>query len=227
MENSFTRDFDVIVVGGGHAGIEAAYAAAKMGSKTLLITLNIDTIGLMPCNPAIGGVGKGHIVYEISALVGLMPKLCTKTYLQARMLNTSKGPAVHGLRLQIDKYAYNKLSKQSFRNIAKSHLAHGHGARYSASMKSLIKLAALSRVMAQNFYRPPLFSPPAHFLNGKVHIGHVNYAAGRQGEEAVTNLSAVLNKIGIRMGRLKTGTPPRLLRSSIDFSRLNFNNRIT
>ena len=132
MENSFSRDFDVIVVGGGHAGIEAAYAAAKMGSKTLLITLNIDTIGLMPCNPAIGGVGKGHIVYEISALGGLMPKLCTKTYLQARMLNTSKGSAVHGLRLQIDKYAYNKLSKQILRNTAESHVENGNGSGYSS-----------------------------------------------------------------------------------------------
>ena len=89
--NSTTYDFDVIVVGGGHAGIEAAYAAANMGSRTLMITLNIDKIGMMPCNPAIGGVGKGHIVYEISALGGLMPKLCTKTYLQARMLNTING----------------------------------------------------------------------------------------------------------------------------------------
>ena len=91
-----TVDFDVIVIGGGHAGIEAAHASAKLGSKTLLITLTPDTIGLMPCNPAIGGVGKGHMVYEISALGGLMPRLCTKTYLQVRMLNTRKGPAVQG-----------------------------------------------------------------------------------------------------------------------------------
>src|SRR3990170_3688011 len=100
--------FDVIVVGGGHAGIEAAYATARMGSKTLLITLDLDKIGLMPCNPAIGGIGKGHMVFELSALGGLMPKLCTQTYLQARMLNTRKGPAVQGLRLQIDKEAYSR-----------------------------------------------------------------------------------------------------------------------
>src|SRR5258708_27205110 len=110
-------DFDVIVVGGGHAGIEAAHAAAKLGSKTLLITLDPNKIGLMPCNPAIGGVGKGHIVYDISALGGLMPKLCTQTYLQARMLNTKKGSAVQGLRLQIDKHAYNKLSKETLEKI--------------------------------------------------------------------------------------------------------------
>src|SRR3990167_8460624 len=105
-------NFDVIVIGGGHAGIEAAHAAAKLGSKTLLLTLSINKIGLMPCNPAIGGVGKGHLVYEISALGGLMPKLCTKTYLQARILNTRKGPAVQGLRLQIDKTTYSKLTRK-------------------------------------------------------------------------------------------------------------------
>src|SRR5690349_4577410 len=104
------KTFDVIVVGGGHAGIEAAHAAAKMGSKTALITLRKDRIGHMPCNPAVGGIGKGHIVFEISALGGVMPRLCTKTYLQAKMLNTKKGPAVQGLRLQIDKYAYAKES---------------------------------------------------------------------------------------------------------------------
>src|SRR3972149_12271052 len=108
---SMNNNFEVIVVGAGHAGIEAAYAAAKMGAKTVLLTLDDDKIALMPCNPSVGGLGKGHIVFEVSALGGLMPKLCSQTYLQARMLNTSKGTAVQGLRLQIDKYAYNKLSK--------------------------------------------------------------------------------------------------------------------
>ena len=115
MKNS--NQFDVIVVGGGHAGVEAAYASAKMGQKTLLLTLDKNKIGLMPCNPSIGGVGKGHIVFEISALGGLMPKLCSKTYLQARMLNTKKGPAVQGLRLQIDKDAYSKLAGQTLENL--------------------------------------------------------------------------------------------------------------
>ena len=104
--------YDVIVVGAGHAGIEAAHAAAKMGSKTLLLTIDDNKIALAPCNPSIGGLGKGHIVYEISALGGLMPKICTQSYLQARMLNTRKGPAVQGLRLQIDKYKYSKVAKE-------------------------------------------------------------------------------------------------------------------
>lgn len=220
MEHSFSRDFDVIVVGGGHAGIEAAYSAAKMGSKTLLISLNLDTIGLMPCNPAVGGVGKGHIVYEISALGGLMPKLCTKTYLQARMLNTSKGSAVHGLRLQIDKYAYNKLSKQILEHTPNLTLRMGMVQDIITDPKTKQIHGVITRDGAQ-FLAPCVILTTGTFLNGKVHIGStVNYSAGRQGEEAVTNLSAVLKNLGIRMGRLKTGTPPRLLKSSVDFSRM-------
>src|SRR3990170_7902049 len=109
--------FEVIVIGGGHAGIEAAHASAKMGVSTALITLSRQKIGWMPCNPAIGGVGKGHLVFEVSALGGLMPQLCTKTYLQVRLLNTKKGPAVQGLRLQIDKHAYQKLAQQTLEHL--------------------------------------------------------------------------------------------------------------
>ena len=170
MNQEFARDFDVIVVGGGHAGIEAAHAAAKMGSKTLLITLNIDTIGLMPCNPAIGGVGKGHIVYEISALGGLMPKLCTKTYLQARMLNTSKGSAVHGLRLQIDKYAYNKLCKQILENLPNLTLRMGMVQDILHDEKTNQVRGVITRDGAE-FLAPVVILTTGTFLNGKVHIG--------------------------------------------------------
>ena len=110
------KTFDVIVVGGGHAGIESAHIAAKMGAKALLITIDKEKIGVMPCNPSIGGLGKGHIVYEVAALGGLMPKLCSKTFLQGRILNTRKGPAVQGLRLQIDKYEYSKQGYEKVRN---------------------------------------------------------------------------------------------------------------
>jgi tRNA uridine 5-carboxymethylaminomethyl modification enzyme len=215
---SHNRDFDVIVVGGGHAGIEAAWSAAKMGSKTLLISLNLDTIALMPCNPAIGGVGKGHIVYEISALGGLMPKLCTQTYIQARMLNTSKGPAVQGLRLQIDKYAYNKLAKQMLETLPD--LTMRMGMVQDLLIDDAKTIQGVRTRDGAEFLAPCVILTTGTFLNGKVHIGLVNYASGRQGEEAVPHLTAVLQKAGIQTGRLKTGTPPRLLRSSIDFDQL-------
>lgn len=214
--NSFEhRDFDVIVIGGGHAGIEAASAAARMGSKTLLITLNLDRIGFMPCNPAVGGIGKGHIVYELSALGGLMPKLCTKTYLQARMLNTKKGPAVQGLRLQIDKYAYNRLSKSTLEHMPNLTLLSG-------MVKELIikdkKVHGVRTREGADYLAPCVVITTGTFLNGIIHIGLTNYPSGRQGEEAAIGLSDMLKQQGLEVARLKTGTPPRLLRSSIDFS---------
>ena len=214
-------DFDVIVVGGGHAGAEAAYAAAKLGAKTALISLNLDKISLMPCNPSIGGVGKGHIVYEISALGGLMPKLCSQTYLQARMLNTSKGPAVQGLRLQIDKNAYSKLSKEVLAQQPNLTLIAGKitdlitqdqqitGVVLTDNQQNITQLNCKSVVLTTGT-----------FLNGLVHVGHTNYPAGRRDEEAVTTLSDTLAKLGLELGRLKTGTPPRILRTSIDFTKL-------
>lgn len=215
-----THDFDVIVVGGGHAGIEAAYAAAQMGSKTLLLSLDLEKIGLMPCNPAIGGVGKGHIVYEISALGGLMPKLCTQTYLQARMLNTRKGPAVQGLRLQIDKYAYSKLSKVMLEKVENLTL--------HAGMVDEVLVDATNTVRGVRVNDGTIFNSSnvilttGTFLNGRVHIGEENFSAGRRDEKAVTNLTLFLQKLGLQFGRLKTGTPPRLLRSSLDFSKMEY-----
>lgn len=208
--------FDVIVVGGGHAGIEAAYSSAKMGSKTLLITLNSDKIGLMPCNPSIGGVGKGHIVFEISALGGLMPKLCSQTYLQARMLNTSKGPAVQGLRLQIDKEAYRKLTKKMLQETPNLTIVDGKVEQILAENGSI------SAVRTENalYETKNAILTTGTFLNGLIHVGHKNHSAGRSGEEAVTTLSGNLQKAGLLMGRLKTGTPPRLLRTSLDFTKM-------
>ncbi len=217
---TYAYDFDVIVVGGGHAGIEAAYAAARMGSRTLMITLNLDRIGLMPCNPAIGGIGKGHIVFEISALGGLMPQLCTQTYLQARMLNTSRGPAVQGLRLQIDKHAYNKLSKQTLEHTENLTLIMG---MVDEIILDDEKIARGVRTREGDVYAAPtVILTTGTFLNGLIHVGQHNYAAGRQGEEAVANLSVFLQGLGLSMCRLKTGTPPRLLRTSLDFSRMEY-----
>ncbi len=212
------NDFDVIVVGGGHAGIEAAHAAAKMGSKTALITLEISKIGLMPCNPAVGGVGKGHIVYEISALGGLMPKLCTKTYLQARMLNTSKGPAVQGLRLQIDKHAYNKLAVETLSHFPNLTLIEG--VVDDVILNSENRVTGIILKDSRQFTTRAVIITTGTFLCGKIHIGKETTAAGRRGEQAVTGLSEFLKRANLKLGRLKTGTPPRLDRASIDFNKL-------
>ncbi|MFT6765676.1 MAG: tRNA uridine 5-carboxymethylaminomethyl modification enzyme [Alteromonas naphthalenivorans] len=214
--NSSTNKFDVIIVGGGHAGIEAASAAARMGSKTALITLKANKIGYMPCNPAIGGIGKGHIVFEISALGGLMPKLCTKTYLQARMLNTKKGPAVHGLRLQIDKEAYAKESQKALNQTENLTILE--------AMVDDIVVDESQRVTGVKLNDGTILKCPTvvlttgTFLNGLVHVGLKNYASGREDEPAVTTLTKALINLNLKTSRLKTGTPPRLLKSTIDFS---------
>jgi tRNA uridine 5-carboxymethylaminomethyl modification enzyme len=212
------QDFDVIVVGGGHAGIEAAYAAARLGSKTLLLTLSRDRIGYMPCNPAIGGVGKGHIVFEISALGGLMPKLCTQTYLQARMLNTKKGPAVQGLRLQIDKHAYNNLSRQWLEQTDNLTIIEGKVASVLVDEQRIVR--GIITETDQTYHAPCVVLTTGTFLNGLIHVGKQKHAAGRQGDDTVIHLSEFLHNLGLEMGRLKTGTPPRLLRSSLDFSKM-------
>lgn len=219
MKQAYRDHFDVIVVGGGHAGIEAAYASARMGCATLLITLHLDRIGWMPCNPAIGGIGKGHIVFEISALGGLMPQLATQTYLQARMLNTKKGPAVQGLRLQIDKHAYNKLSKQMLDATENLTIVMGMVDEIISDEHNQVQ--GIRTREGATFYAQQLVLTTGTFLNGLVHVGHTNYTAGRQGEEAATKLSSFIKKFNIEMGRLKTGTPPRLLRASLDFSKMD------
>lgn len=218
MNKSSQFDFDVIVVGAGHAGNEAAYAAARMGSKTLLITLNRDKIGHMPCNPAIGGIGKGHIVFEISALGGLMPQLCTQTYLQAKMLNTSKGPAVQGLRLQIDKVEYNKLSQKYLQNTP--NLTIYMGMVEKCLLNEQGSITGIVTREGASYSAPTVILTTGTFLNGLIHTGQVNYSGGRQAEEASIGLPAFLKSLNLTMGRLKTGTPARLLRSSIDFSQM-------
>lgn len=212
--------FDVIVIGGGHAGIEAAYAAAKMGSKTALITLTLDTIGLMPCNPAIGGVGKGHIVYEISAMGGLMPKLCTKTYIQARMLNTRKGPAVQGLRLQIDKDRYSALSRQMLEQT--KNLTLIEAAADTILQDESGAVCGLQTECGQTIQAPNVIITTGTFLNGKIFIGSEVINAGRRNERAVSGLSKFLYGLNLTMGRLKTGTPPRLATDSIDTSVMEY-----
>ncbi len=226
LNNSNIQNYDVIVVGAGHAGAEAAYAAAKLGSKTVLVTLDLNKISLMPCNPSIGGVGKGQIVFEISALGGLMPQLCTQTYLQARMLNTRKGPAVHGLRLQIDKTTYSKLSREKLAELPNLTLLAGCVDSIIIENNTIqgIEVAPNNNNNNNNnkitLKAPTVVLTTGTFLNGLLHTGHVNQPGGRRNEPAVTTLAQFLKALGLKIGRLKTGTPPRLLRTSIDFSQL-------
>ncbi len=220
MNRMKQADFDVIVIGGGHAGIEAAWAAARMGSKTALVTLDLDKIGAMPCNPAIGGIGKGHLVFEISAMGGLMPKLCTQTYLQARMLNTRKGPAVQGLRLQIDKHAYSALSKKMLLKVDNLTLIAGRVDDITLDNDGSVTGIILHD--GTQLHTTSLVITTGTFLNGKIHIGKQTYAGGRRGEQAVTGLATFFHNSGLKLGRLKTGTPPRLLAHSLDFSKMEY-----
>ncbi len=213
-------NFDVIVIGGGHAGIEAAHAAAKLGSKTLLISLSKEKIGTMPCNPAIGGIGKGHLVFEISALGGLMPKLATQTYLQARMLNTRKGPAVQGLRLQIDKYAYNRLASKTMQSLP--NLTIFEGSADSIITNSDNAIEGVTTECGSSFKARTIVITTGTFLRGRMFIGSAMTPGGRTGEHAVTQLAEFIQKMGLKTGRLKTGTPPRLLRSSLDLNVMEY-----
>jgi len=213
MQNSF----DVIVVGGGHAGIEAAHAAARMGSKTALITLDKNKIGLAPCNPSVGGVGKGHIVFEISALDGVMPKLCSTTYLQARMLNTKKGPAVQGLRLQIDKQAYAAAASKFMLNTPNLTVIEAMVDEVIVDNGQVTGIRTADNTI---LHAQQVVITTGTFLNGLIHIGDVNFPAGRRDEKSAIALSDYLSKLNLRMGRLKTGTPPRLDPKTIDFSKL-------
>jgi len=208
--------FDVIVVGGGHAGIEAAWAAANMGSKTLLVTLQIDKIGQASCNPAIGGIGKGHIVFEVSALGGLMPKICTKSYLQARMLNTRKGPAVQGLRIQIDKELYKKHALQLLKLCAHLTILEGEGLDILIEDNTVQGL----NINSMHYYAPALIVTTGTFLGGIIHIGEKQHLGGRYNEPAVNKLSECLKNLNLEMDRLKTGTPARLQKNSIDYSKM-------
>jgi len=208
--------FDVIIIGGGHAGIEAAWAAANMGSKTLLVTLQINKIGQASCNPSIGGIGKGHIVFEISALGGLMPKICTKSYLQARMLNTRKGPAVQGLRIQIDKKLYVKNAIGALKNCPNLTLLEGEGQDLLIENNSIYGIT----IDEKEYFSTTVILTAGTFLDGIIHIGKQHYPGGRQNEPAVNKLSTSLKRLHLDMDRLKTGTPARIQKNSINYSKM-------
>ena len=213
----YPKIYDVIVVGGGHAGTEAALAAARMGAETMLLTINLDSIGQMSCNPAIGGIGKGHMVKEIDALGGQMAVNTDLTGIQFRRLNTGKGPAVRASRAQADKKAYQFELKYTCEQ--QEHLDIRQGLMEEIYVENgRVKGVGIKGNVAYMGHTVVLTT--GTFLRGKIHIGDFSYSAGRSGEEAADRASEGLVSLGFEIGRLKTGTPPRLNARTIDFSNL-------
>jgi tRNA uridine 5-carboxymethylaminomethyl modification enzyme len=206
--------FDVIVVGGGHAGCEAASAAARLGALTALVTLSLDLIGQMSCNPAIGGIAKGHLVREIDALGGIMGRVADRTGIQFRLLNRSRGPAVQSPRAQADRALYRTEMRSTLENTPNLHLRQG------MVVDLLVEKGKVVGVVMQDGRRmgsAAVVIAAGTFLNGLVHTGRRTYTAGRAGEPASIELAEALKRLGFPVGRLKTGTPPRLDGRSIDW----------
>lgn len=214
---TYPEEYDVIVVGAGHAGCEAAYIAAKMGAKTLLLTMSLDTIGKMSCNPAIGGTAKGHIVREIDALGGIMGKVADRCGIQQRMLNRSKGPAVWSPRSQSDRALYHITMKEVLENT--EHLSIKQGTTESLLIESN-HIRGVNTQEGIQYLGSSVILSSGTFMRGLIHIGDIHFSGGRAGDKPSVGLSKELENLGFELGRLKTGTPPRLNARSINYSQL-------
>ena len=214
--NNF-RNFDIIVIGAGHAGIEAAAASARMKCKTLLLTHNLETVGEMSCNPAFGGIGKGHLIKEIDAMGGVCPDAIDKAGIQFRTLNSSKGPAVRATRAQTDRHLYKEVMRKNLWSYENLTIFQQPATEiiFKDNTISGVKTAA-----GIEFYCNAVIICAGTFLNGLIHIGLEHYSGGRAGDPASIKLAENLKDLGLKVGRLQTGTPARIVASSIDFSKM-------